>query len=213
MSQDARLHLDTLSPATLAALASLGPRAAEKGFYLAGGTGLALQLGHRRSVDLDWFTQAAFDPLVLARELQESGLALAVRGTSRGTLHAALGEVRASFLSYRYPLLEPAVAAPELGCEIASLSDLAAMKLAAIAQRGLKRDFYDVVALGSSGLDLGSMLALYQKKYSVRDVGHVLAGLAYFDDAERDRDPVLQAREDWASVQRKIRGWVREFAG
>ena len=82
-----------------------------------------------------------------------------------------------------------------------------------MTQRGARKDFFDLVALGRAGLHLGALLPAYQERFGVRDSGHVLTALTYFDDAERDTEPILGAREDWTSVKAAMRGWVRELAG
>lgn len=89
----------------------------------------------------------------------------------------------------------------------AASEDIAAMKLAAVAQRGSKKDFIDVFALGRH-FGLGDMLVSYRKKYGVEDVGHVLVALAYFDDADRERTPMLLQRQSWPDVKATIRGWL-----
>jgi hypothetical protein len=109
------------------------------------------------------------------------------------TLHASTRGVAVSFLESRYPSLRPPVECPEFGCTIAALQDLAAFKLLAIAQRGVKKDFLDVYALGMSGLSLPDMLACYRQKFSVRDTGRVVFALCYFDDADRAPMPKMLA--------------------
>lgn len=194
-------------------LQRLGPLADAGGFALAGGTGLALQLGHRRSVDFDWFTEQALgDPLRLARRFQEEGVAIRVDGTARGTLHGRVSGVRVSFLEYRYPSLEDPLRLPGLPSPLASISDIACMKLSAITQRGARKDFVDLHAIGQT-VPLDEMIRLYRKKYGVRDIGHVLTALTYFDDADRERAPQMLHRIDWTSVKVTLRGWVKGFAG
>jgi hypothetical protein len=95
--------------------------------------------------------------------------------------------VRVTFLEYRYPALEPPVEWPELQCLLASLNDLASMKLAAVAQRGAKKDFADIYALGLPHRPLPEMLRLYAQRYGVADTAHVLYALTYFDEADRER--------------------------
>jgi hypothetical protein len=204
----ARLHPDVLPPEQQRVLHRLGPAAEERGFYMAGGTALALQLGHRQSVDFDWFRDAPIeDPLGLAAEL-----GLETLTTSRDTLHAVSAGVKLSFLTFPYPLLQPAVHAADYGCRLASLVDAAAMKLAAITQRGVRKDYFDVVAIGHAGLGLDAMLEAYRRKFGVRDIGHVLTALAWFDDAEQDADPVLRSNETWGDVKATLRSWVKDAA-
>src|SRR5574338_475124 len=86
-------------------LKALGPHVASQGFYLAGGTALAIHYGHRISVDLAWFTPEPFqDGLLLAQALRNSGLNLEIEQVSPGTLHGSLQDVRVTFLQYQYPM-------------------------------------------------------------------------------------------------------------
>jgi hypothetical protein len=79
------------------------------------------------------------------------------------------------------------------------------MKLSAVAQRGARKDFVDVFALGRNGLRLREMLRLYQEKYETGDVAHVLAGLSYMDDAEREPMPKMLAPIEWNEVKAALR--------
>ena len=190
-------------------LQKLAPHAQRQGFHLAGGTGLALQLGHRRSVDFDWFREQPIeDPLRLAADLQTPALRLEVDRVEKGTLHCRASGVRVSFLEYRYPLLEAAPSSSR-DLRLAALEDIAAMKLAAVAQRGSKKDFVDIFALGRR-FGLAEMLGFYRAKYAVKDVGHVLIALAYFDDADRERMPTLLRRWNWSTMKSTIRRWVSD---
>ena len=202
-------HPEILPPSQARALRALAPVAVSKGFYLAGGTALALLLGHRESIDFDWFRPEGFDPLVLRGEFPD----LDVRQTRANTLHGFIGDVAVSFLGYPYPLLQPAVTWPEYGLALASITDIACMKLAAIAQRGARKDFIDLVAILGTGLELPRLLEQFRQKYTVRDFGHVLVALAYFDDAEREPMPKMLATTDWESVKAEIRQRLRAFAG
>ena len=135
--------------------------------------------------------------------------AITVEATARGALHGSIDGVRSTFLEYRYPLLEPLVPWKLAGARIASPADLSAMKLAAVAQRGARKDFYDVHALVLSGRTLEQMLDDYRKRYSIRDVAHVLTALTWFDDAERDPEPDMLSPIKWVDVRRAMHAWVR----
>ena len=207
-------HPEILQGAQTGVLRQLSPLVSPRQFYLGGGTALALHLGHRLSVDLDWFTpEKIADPLRLAQELRDEGAPFVTGSTARGTLHGMMEGVRLSFIEYHYPLLEPLVSWPEFGCHLASMADLACMKLSAVAQRGSRKDFIDIYALGTNGFSLHEMLAMHQRKYSVKDISHVLYGLAYFDDADKERGLKLLRDIDWQVVKKTIQGWVREVAG
>ncbi len=201
-------HREILTLRQLRLLDRLGPLLARRGFYLAGGTAIALHLGHRRSVDLDWFTAEELpDPLDLARSLGESDRNFLTGQVAPGTLHGSIRGVRLTFLEYRYPLLAP-LRPWRGGVHIAGRADLAAMKLAAAAQRGAKKDFVDIFALGCRSCPMRQMLRWYQKKYNIEDIAHVLYGLTYFDDADRERMPRMLWPATWLSVKETIRHWI-----
>lgn len=201
-------HPEILARRQQRVLAEMGPSLSRRGFYLAGGTAVALHLGHRRSVDLDWFTAEGLDdPLGLAEMLREEGVAFITEQAAAGTLHGSIRGVRVSLLRYRYPLLA-GLRAWSGGIRIAARADLAAMKLSAVAQRGAKKDFVDVYALGRR-LSLRQMLGWYQEKHAVQDLAHVLYSLAYFDDAERERLPRMLWDVSWRTVKETMRRWLR----
>jgi len=205
-------HREGLSSRQIHVLGVLGRLAAARHFYLAGGTALTIYLGHRQSLDLDWFTQKPFtNPLEFAQYLRETGVSFSTEQISQGSLHGWVEGVRVSFLEFQYPLLSPLVRWADLDVPLASLEDIACMKLAAIAQRGSKKDFYDVFALCRTTFSLKQMLEFYQRKFSIQDIGAVLFGLVYFDDAEKEPDPLLLQAVEWQQVKRSFRDWVRKI--
>lgn len=200
------MHEEVLAEAQRRVLRAVGPRLSAAGFYLVGGTAVAIHLGHRRSVDLDWFRPDPIeDPLALAGELSIAGPSWQVEGLAPGTLHARVHDVAVSLLRYTYPLLAPLLAWPEYGCGMASLEDLGCMKLAAIAQRGAKKDFFDLHALLRAGHTLPQLLQAFARKYASADPAPVLVGLCYFDDADLDPDPVRLTSPAWEIVRKEIR--------
>jgi hypothetical protein len=205
---------DTLPKDQLTVLRQVAPALTQMGFYLAGGTALALYLGHRQSVDLDWFSgEPLADPLRLAQRLRDAGLAFATAQTAPGTLHGHVLGVRMSLFEFRYPLLQDLVSWEDIGVRLASLDDLACMKLSAIAQRGSRKDFYDTYALCRSYRPLAQLLSLYRQKFAIDDIGPLLYGLVYFADAEAEPDPMLVQAVRWTAVKKAMRAWVREIAG
>jgi hypothetical protein len=131
-----------------------------------------------------------------------------IRSQADGTLHASEAGVLVSFPRYRYPLVEQLVEWPEFGFALGSIRDLAAMKLAAIGNRGARKDFVDLFALGGTGLTLSEMLRLYQRRFAVEDVAHVVFSLSYFEDAEREEMPEMLWPVRWEEIKRTVRGWV-----
>lgn len=210
---DARMtfHPEVMPVEQRRMLRQLGSIAADRGLYLAGGTALAIQIGHRRSVDLDWFSTAAVDPMELAASLKQSGVPFDIGDLQEGTLHGTAQGVKLSFIEYRYPALVPPVEWPEYQVRLAGLEDLACMKLSAIGGRGGKKDFIDIFALGREHFTLEQMLSLYERKYDVSDLTHVLYALTYFDDAEEEEAPEMLWSGEWDDVKLTIEGWVREY--
>lgn len=205
------LHAEILSRRQRQALQLLGPESAAEGFYLAGGTAIALHLGHRRSVDFDWFIEGRIaDPLRLAQDLRAGGVPFVTGQVERGTLYGTVFGVRVSFLEFRYRMLDPLVPWPDFGCKLAGLRDLACMKLSAITQRGSRKDFIDLYALGRNGFRLPDMLDWYRAKFDVEDLGHVLYALSFFDDADAERRPRMVWKVEWKEIKRTIADWVRK---
>ncbi len=206
-------HPRVLGGAQTRALSTLGPPLSRRGFYLGGGTAVALRLGHRRSHDLDWFTtKRVGDLMALLAGLRDEGIRLRATFLDVGTVHGEMYRARVSLLEYRYPLLREPDQLTGFRCRVAAIEDLACMKLSAVAQRGSKKDFIDLYAIAQEGIPLSQMLDLYRTKYSIADISHVLYSLTYFDDAEDDRMPVMLWDVTWSQVKRAIIGWVTELA-
>lgn len=205
-----KFYSDGLSQPQLQVLYEVAPVASQHRFYLGGGTALAIYLRHRGSIDFDWFTQERIpNPMGFAQTLRDAGIPFITGQTAPGTLHGQVKGVRLSFLEFRYPLIGPLVEWKETGVSLASLDDLACMKLSAIAQRGSKKDYFDVYALCIHHRPLEQLLDLYQLKYNVTDIGPVLYGLVYFDDAEEEPAPMLLQQIKWQEVKTTFRNWVK----
>ncbi|KYF49679.1 hypothetical protein BE08_13220 [Sorangium cellulosum] len=157
-------------------------------FYLAGGTAVAVHLRHRRSLDLDLFSMSAdIDLATLTEAVRVVVPDLQVISITDAALRVRVGDVPVDIVRYPYGLLDVPVPGPE-AFPTAGLRDLAAMKLAAIARRGLRRDFWDLYALAEGGLSLRDAAAAYVAKFGVSeaDLYHVLRSLTFFVDAEKD---------------------------
>lgn len=190
-----------LPDATRRDLAALSAaRCLPQGYYLAGGTAVALQLGHRQSLDLDFFTPDTFAPERLRDALQHYG-ALRVEQVAPGTFVGIFGETKLGCFHYPYPLLQPTH--PYAGMALADLTDLACMKLDAIASRGTRRDFIDLYAICQAQRTLAQTFEAFAQKY--RQVQwnrvHLLKSLVYFADAEQDPLPRLLHDISWDAVK------------
>ena len=195
------LHEEVLSPQTTRVFECLGHSPTLRGLYLAGGTGLALQLGHRLSADLDLFTERPWAWELLSPGLSACGPVMIDR-QEQGTFVGAVSGVRVSVFHYPYVLLEEPVAT-RFRIPVASLLDIGCMKLVAVAQRGSKKDFIDIHQLGQAGISVRELLrALNRKMPGVEhNPVHVLRSLAYFEDAEAEPDPIMLVGYDWGVVR------------
>ena len=197
-----RLHPEALTEVQRRLLRAASTPAAEWGAYLAGGSAVALYLGHRRSVDLDWFAPRATPPARLLDSLKTIGTSVSVTQNTEGTFNGSIDGVKFSVFRYTYAQLRPTV--EHEGCSVASTCDLAAMKLAAVCQRTTKRDYVDVHALMKSGLSLEAQLSAYHEKFPKADPTIVVRALGYFGDVEKEPMPVMISRVTWEQVKRDL---------
>lgn len=203
------LHKNTLPGTTGDAIEQLGKSNLMKHAYLAGGTAVALQIGHRISRDLDFFTPKPFDENILVQQLEEFGLE--PEPTKWRTIIGKYHDVSFSYFYYKYPLLFPTV--PFCNIALASLKDLAAMKIDAIATRGTKRDFVDLyMIMKEQKLTLLEVASFYQRKTGVRQdtIIHVIKSLTHFDLAEEEQERALELLVpiEWE----KVKTFFRESA-
>lgn len=202
----------TLLPDTLRAIKLISGITEIKQAYLAGGTALALQIGHRISVDLDFFTLHEFNEEMLATKLAMFPEFIQ-DGTAQWTVWGKIGRTKFSMFWYKYPLLEQTTLFE--GIQLASLPDIAAMKIHAIEDRGTRRDFVDVYFLAKK-YTLEEMLEFYQKKYTVLEdhLYSILRSLDYFEDAEQENQmPKMIIPIVWEEVKEYFRKETRRLAG
>ncbi len=195
------LHEEVLASATMRVFGCLGHQERLGSFYLAGGTGAALQLGHRVSEDLDFFTERPWSWVDLATALGACGPVIVDR-QEEGTFVGSVGEVRVSLFHYPYVLLD-APLPTKFGIPVASLLDIGCMKLVAAAQRGSRKDLVDLYYLGSEGISIRDLMRALDRKMPAVAFNpvHILKSLAYFEDAESEPDPVMLVPYDWDSVR------------
>ena len=200
----------TLLPDTLRAIQLVSGVSEIKKAYLAGGTALALQIGHRISVDLDFFTKEEFNETTLSTKL--ASLPEFIQdGTAQWTVWGKISQTKFSRFYYKYPLLEPTFSFEVI--KLASLADIAAMKIHAIEDRGTRRDFVDVYFL-SKRYTLEEMLTFYQKKYSVLEdhLYSILRSLDYFEDAEQEKQmPKMIFKVNWEEIKEYFRKETRQI--
>ncbi len=176
-------------------------------FYLAGGTGLALQLGHRDSVDFDFFAKDHFNTPDLYKELLEVFGQDNVSKTleEKNTLNVILdGNIKLSFFSYLYPLLEPLI--KEEFLDIAGIIDIGCMKLSAVTGRAVAKDYIDLYFILKQ-VTLITLLSKAKEKMSDLDYNLILKSLIFFDDVSME-NIVFKHNQDVSFSE--VKGFLEE---
>lgn len=169
---------------------------ATRGWILAGGTGLALRLGHRISIDFDFFRTEGMDIAALHESLKSIDTYETLQESER-TLTVLINEVKISFFQIKDPFIFDT--SPYLFFSIAALEEIALMKLIAIANRGSRKDFVDLYTILRSGLILQDYFNLLPDKYGTERINtyHILKSLTYFNDAEEEPLPEMLEPFNW----------------
>jgi len=199
-----------LLPDTIRALKLVSKISIVKKSYLAGGTALALHLGHRFSVDLDFFTQEVFDEKTLSGELNQLP-EYKEDGTAWRTVWGKVGKTKFSLFYYQYPLIKKTITFE--GIQILQKEDIAAMKIHALEDRGVKRDFFDLYFLAKE-FTLEQMLKFYDQKYGIlKDHLYIIIrSLKYFQDAEEDDDPKMIEKVSWEEIKKFFQNQTLKLA-
>lgn len=200
----------TLSKHAADALAILGKSNILNTAYLAGGTACALQIGHRISLDLDFFTDKEFPTGLVLNQLSKlAGFKL--DQTEKWTILGTFPKVKFSYFYYPYPLIAKTSLFSQIN--LASLEDIAAMKIAAICDRGTKRDFIDLYFLAKK-FSLEKILKFYDKKYGKlsNNIYHIIRSLEYFVDAEEQKSPKMIKKVPWEEVKKFFQHQVMVLA-
>lgn len=194
------LHLETVESATLDLLRKLQESTLLKDCRLVGGTALALQIGHRKSVDLDFFGRIEAAPEELEDELRKFG-DLQVRKNS-GNIHLfVLNGIHIDVVNFPFPWQKDLVMAE--GLRLAHVEDIAAMKITAVIGRGTKKDFVDIATLLET-YSLKQILSFYEAKYPNASSFMALKSLSYFDDAEEQPMPFMFSSLSWNETKNRV---------
>ena len=205
------LFKNTLEPNTLELLKKLQATSELKYFYLAGGTSLALQIGHRKSIDLDLFLQNDFDNNYLL-EFLEQNFNFKLDYSATNTLKGSIDNVKIDLISHKYPLVKPILQDDNIF--LYSLEDIAAMKLNAIAGNGTRsKDFIDIYFLLKQ-FSVSELLGFYKTKYKTRNLLHVIKSLNYFEDINIQDWPklILENNLELIDVTNEIEKQIKTFS-
>jgi len=196
------LYTQTVAPKTLELISKLMTDTAFNHFILVGGTSLALQIGHRISIDLDLFCNETFDENKLVEYLRTQ-YKFELDFIDKETVKGEIDGIKIDCISHKYPWLNSPITIN--GIRLAGYEDLAAMKLNAIVGNGTRiKDYIDIAYL-SYKITLNEMLNAYQTKYASNGV-MVLKAIAYFDDINFD-EPISmfdKTNFDWRKIKKHL---------
>lgn len=196
------LYIETVEPNTLELLRSLMGKNYLSTFCLVGGTSLSLQIGHRKSIDLDLFSETDFDADKILENLGQDFQQIEVLTKMKGTLLTRIQGIKVDFLRFNYPTIRRIRIEDNL--RLLTPEDIAPMKLDAIAGRGKMKDFYDLYFVLET-MTLQEVLNLHYEKFKLSTTFHLLKSLTYFEDAEDDDPPILiNTITTWSQVKKRI---------
>lgn len=201
------LYYETLGPDTLRLLENLQSLPFLEQARLVGGTALALQIGHRKSVDLDFFGSISASAEEMKEALSANHTISSIKEAQNINMFL-VDSVKVDFVNYRYNWIDDVVIEGYL--RLASIIDIAAMKIYAIIGRGTKKDFIDLFFL-LQRFSLEDILDFYVKKYPDGSLFMALKSLSYFDDAEGDPMPIMLEPVSWEQVKEAIGEEIRRI--
>ena len=202
------LSVQAITPHTLELLKTLSARPELCDLRLVGGTSLALQYGHRQSVDLDFFGDISIGQEKVISVLHEIG-EFSITNKTPHILQTIISNVKVDFVDYGYykwidqPIQEDGIC-------LASDKDIAAMKVNAIIGRGSKKDFIDLFVL-LQHYSLSEILQFYKLKYPEYSEYRALLSMTYFEDAEMQDMPIMFISDSWDSIKQTIINKVKQY--
>lgn len=201
------LYYSTIDPATLELLKLIQSMEEFSKLRLVGGTALALQIGHRKSIDLDFFGSVDFEQLPV-NELFSGFDSIEILQKTRNINIFEINDIKVDFVNYSYPWLQKPVIIDDV--LMAHKEDIAAMKIAALTGRGSKKDFVDLYFLLKE-YSLQQIIDFYNKKYFDASTYLAIKSLSYFIDADQEENPDMLIDISWETIKDKIISEVRKY--
>ena len=198
------LYKDTVNNSTLELLTQIQQKKYLNGFYLVGGTALALKLGHRKSVDIDLFSTFDFDVGQMLENLS-TDFPFKLFFSANNTIKGSIYDIQVDILAHRYPLVNKPLILDDIA--MLSVEDIIAMKLNAIAVSGQRvKDFIDIYYL-LEHYSMAEMISFYKLKYTQYNEVNVLKSLTWFEDVDLTDWPVIlkSPKMKWGVVMKKIK--------
>jgi hypothetical protein len=201
------LHYETVDEGTLGLLKQLQSLDILSEMRLVGGTSLALQIGHRKSIDIDLFGILNVEFDILIDELKTLGEVVLLKNSKN--IHSLLiNDVKVDIVNYNYKWLTNKMTIDNI--YFATIEDIAAMKLNAIMGRGSKKDFIDLYFI-LKNYTLSTLIDLYSQKYHDGSIFLVLKSLAYFDDADEQEMPFMFHNTSWQTMKNNIKKALADY--
>lgn len=201
------LHTETVTGEAFELLKKLMKDSKLTDFNLAGGTALALLMGHRKSIDLDLFTSKPFDTKKIENHLTDE-YNFMVDYSETNTLKGDINGLKVDFITHNYPFIESLSLKDEI--RFYGVKDIAAMKLSAIADNGTRlKDFVDIACL-STKMSLKEMLESYRYKYANTSTYRALKGLSYYEDV-KFKEPIemVNGHYEWSRIEKRLQNMIR----
>ncbi len=195
------LREETVEPSTLELLRKLVSFPELQNFRLVGGTALSLLYGHRKSIDLDLFTDQPLDKELLLSLIEANFNFSILNNRSASILQCIIENVKVDFVSVKDSFTYPVQNID--GVPITDIRDLVALKLNAVKGRGAKKDFWDISKL-LEFYTFENLFKFYHDRYHYDDTFAVIRSVIYFADADDDVDPDTLDNITWPQVKENI---------
>lgn len=177
-------------------------------FRLVGGTSLSLQIGHRKSVDIDLFSDAPFDKEKLLKTLKQTFSSFALIWKNEHGLSCEIDSVKVDLFNWHTPFIKNAIEIDDF--KLMDKEEIGAMKFETITGRKEKKDFFDIAFLLQE-FSLKQLISVFKIKYPFMDKMMVIESLTAADLADNSFDPLLLKKMDWSGAKNKIFGAIENF--
>lgn len=202
------LQQNAVEPATLDLLNRISVLPEFEKFALGGGTNLALRLGHRLSVDLDFFTNIPYQNSVIFQVISTEFPAAELLFEQNQTMMFIIESIKVDFVLYPFKWLLPFETMD--GARLIALPDIIPMKLQALSNRFSKKDFWDIAFL-LNHFSLVEMLEIFNSKFPKIDTGYIIHSLTNFENADREQQPVPLLPKTWEEIKSELQKVVIDF--
>ncbi len=202
------LQQNAVEPATLELLKRICSLHAFENFALGGGTNLALRLGHRLSVDLDFFINLPYQNSIIFQAITTEFPTAELLFEQNQTMMFTIDNVKVDFVLYPFKWLQSFESIDD--ARLIAVEDIIPMKLQALSNRFSKKDFWDIAFL-LNNFSLPEMMKIFKTKFPQIDIGYIIHSLTNFEEAEAEQDPVALILITWEEIKNKLQKTVIDF--